>query len=106
MDCTQRFRHLSLALVSTALLAGCGATQPLGSATQSVLPAGHSWMAPDAKKQTSLLYVSNDGTATVTVYTYLDGGGLVLVGTLTGFTKPAGMCTDRAGDVWVTDSAT
>ena len=58
---------------------------------------------PDAKKQPSLLYVSNWGTADVTVYTYLNGGGLVLVGQLTGFSLPAGMCTDKAGDVWITD---
>lgn len=60
-------------------------------------------MMPDAKHQPSLLYVSNWGTSDVTVYTYLNGGGLVLVGQLTGFVLPAGMCTDKAGDVWITD---
>ena len=63
-------------------------------------------MKPDAKNQPSLLYVSNWGTADVTVYTYLNGGGLVLVGKLTGFSLPAGMCTDKAGDIWIADYGT
>jgi hypothetical protein len=58
-------------------------------------------MADGAAKQPSLLYVSNWGTGDVTVYTYLNGGGLVLVGTLGGFGTPTGMCTDSSGDVWI-----
>lgn len=61
-----------------------------------------SWMTPQTKT-TSLLYVSNAGAQDVTVYTYLDGSGLVLVGKLTGFSFPTGMCTDSAGDVWIPD---
>ncbi|HEY1654052.1 MAG TPA: hypothetical protein VGF86_02935, partial [Candidatus Tumulicola sp.] len=53
---------------------------------------------------TSLLYVSNLGTNDVTVYTYRNGGGLLLVGTLTGFSYPTGMCTDKVGNVWVPDA--
>jgi len=98
----------SLPAVSAAvcILAGCGGSQLFGSSGRPVSPAVRAWMAPGAKKQPSLLYVSNDGTASVTVYTYLDGAGLILVGTLTGFSRPKGMCTDRAGDVWVVDEGT
>ena len=92
--------------MSVSLLAGCGSLQPFDSMARPALPAGRSWMTPGAKKSPSLLYVSNEGTATVTVYTYLDGDGLILVGTLTGFSHPAGMCTDRSGDVWITDYGT
>ncbi len=56
-------------------------------------------MAPDAKKN-DLLYVSDAGTDDVYVYSYPQGA---LVGTLTGFTRPAGLCVDTAGDVYVTD---
>ncbi len=63
-----------------------------------------SWMAQGAAKQSSLLYVSNQGARDVTVYTYSDGNDLRLVGTLSGFDKPSGMCTDKSGDVLVTDS--
>jgi hypothetical protein len=63
-------------------------------------------MAPGAQQASSLLYVSNWGTSKVTVYTYLDGSGLVLVGTLTGFSSPAAMCTDGAGNVWIPDAGT
>jgi hypothetical protein len=61
-------------------------------------------MAPDAQKSASLLYVSNWGTSDVTVYTYANGGGLVLVGTLTGFSIPGGLCTDSSGNVWIPDT--
>ena len=63
-------------------------------------------MLPEAPKKQSLLYVSNQGTGNVTVYTYLNGGGLVLVGTLTGFSRPTGMCTDNLGNVWILDYGT
>ena len=57
-------------------------------------------------KRPSLLYISNWGTGDVTVYTYLNGSGLLLVGTLTGFSLPAGMCTDNMGNVWIVDANT
>jgi len=58
-----------------------------------------SWMAPDAKKN-DLLYVADNGTNDVYVYSYPRGK---LMGTLTGFNTPGGLCTDRAGDVFVTN---
>lgn len=63
-------------------------------------------MARGAAKQPSLLYVANQGSSDVTVYTYSDGGGLILVGTLTGFSRLGGMCTDKNGDVWIPDAYT
>lgn len=63
-------------------------------------------MTRGAAKQTSLLYVSNLGSSQVTVYTYLNGAGLLLVGTLKKFSYPTGMCTDKAGDVWIPDAGT
>lgn len=103
-------------LLGFATLAGCAAgpqaPSPLSNqpVSRMALLAPHavrpdlkpSWMLPSAK-QTSLLYVSNAGTSDVTVYTYLNGSGLLLVGTLSGFSVPAGMCSDTAGNVWVAD---
>jgi hypothetical protein len=98
-------------LGAAAILAGCGGTDasPTGSlpAANVSVPAAFpnrsaSWMMPETKS-TSLLYVSNAGSSDVTIYTYLDGKGLVLVGQLTGFSFPTGMCTDGAGDVWIPD---
>ncbi|MGA8533988.1 MAG: hypothetical protein WB615_07770 [Candidatus Tumulicola sp.] len=104
------------AVAALAILAGCGGgSQPLSpvaanasAITFNAAPAlhpnrGKSWMLPGAQKQPSLLYISNSGTADVTVYTYLNGSGLLLVGTLTGFSLPTGMCTDRAGHIWIPD---
>jgi hypothetical protein len=58
-----------------------------------------SWMAPDAKKK-DLLYISDVSDNEVTVYSYPPGQ---LEGTLTGFDVPTGLCSDKAGDVFVTD---
>ncbi len=107
-------RYASVVCVSIVLLAACssgGSQSSIGvpnaiPQTSAIVPYaahGKSWMAPGAEKQTNLLYISNWGTDDVTVYTYLDGSGLVLVGTLTGFSLPTGLCTDRAGNVWITD---
>ncbi len=101
-----------------ALLAGCGGpqtgldsfgalTQPasprlpwLGASTGTAAPdARRSWMAPDAKKG-NLLYVSDDTTDDVYVFSYPQGR---LVGTLTGFSAPGGPCADAHGDVFVPD---
>ena len=103
-----------------ALLAGCTGTPqppPLGAERATYSPFGSgapavqrngstSWMLPGAQKQPSLLYISNLGTASVTVYTYLNGGGLLLVGTLSGFSLPTGMCTESSGNVWIPDYGT
>lgn len=54
-------------------------------------------MAPDAGTG-ALLYISNDGSDAVTVYSYPGGK---LKGTLTGFLGPYGECSDTAGDVFI-----
>lgn len=61
--------------------------------------ARRSWMLPAAKKQ-DLLYVSDLEAQSVFIYAYRSG---TLVGTLTGFFNPEGLCVDRKGDVWVTN---
>jgi hypothetical protein len=68
-----------------------------GKATMNVQPDHQrSWMSPDAKKQ-QLLYVSDQKTDDV--YVYSSGK---LVGTLTGFAAPYGQCTDKSGNVFIT----
>lgn len=57
-----------------------------------------SWMSPDAKGAKSLLYVADEGGNDVLVYTYPSGK---LVGTLTGFETPTGICSNKAGDVFI-----
>lgn len=75
-------------------------TSLIAAAQGSVAQAGHSgsWMAPGAAKH-DLLYVANDDD--VTVYTYPEGK---LVGTLRDhFFDAAAECSDKAGDVFITD---
>jgi hypothetical protein len=57
-----------------------------------------SWMSPNSKKQ-ALLYVSDQKTDDVYVYSYPKGK---LVGTLTGFAAPYGQCADKSGNVFIT----
>ncbi|HEY1654834.1 MAG TPA: hypothetical protein VGF86_06970 [Candidatus Tumulicola sp.] len=98
---------LGLVLAAATALAGCSGTAAVSPPAPAIAVAsGKTWMAHGAAKQPNLLYVSNAAAGDVTVYTYADGGGLLLVGTLTGFAKPRGMCTDKKGDVWITDSST
>jgi hypothetical protein len=59
-----------------------------------------SWMAPDATTK-DLLYVSSYDNGTVSVYSYPQDK---VVGKLTGFAEPDGMCTDNKGDVWITNN--
>lgn len=90
-------RNASRALLAAMLAACAGPAQT----TPFHNGALASVMSPAASKQPSLLYVSN--ASNVTVYTYNNGSDIKQVGTLTGFTSPGGMCTDNAGDVWITD---
>jgi hypothetical protein len=61
-----------------------------------------SWMNPDAKK-TDLLYVSDEGSGVVDVYSYKTPNGKGLMGQLTGFEFPYGDCSDEAGNVYIDD---
>jgi len=83
---------------AAALVTGCAGTQgdvaPAARAVQD-----RTWMRAEAQSS-DLLYVSNPGNNTVTVYAYQSQK---LVGTLNGFSDPAGLCADAAGDVWITN---
>lgn len=109
------------ALAAIACVAGCAGQQSAGSpltpgnAAPALAPLSHesaqqrgsrpnhskSWMKPGMVSQ-KLLYVSDLFGGVVNVYTY---PGLTYAGQLTGFTFPTGECTDRAGNVWITDQA-
>jgi hypothetical protein len=92
---------------SLSILVGCGGSQislPVGATASSGLrstqsPQQRSWMAPQLQN-TDLLYVS-DESGSVYVYSYPKGQ---LVGTLTGFSNPAGACSDKSGNVFITDT--
>jgi hypothetical protein len=58
-----------------------------------------SWIEPSAKKG-NLLYVSDQGTGDVEIYSYPSGH---LRGVITGFGYPVGLCSDQNGDVYVDD---
>lgn len=60
---------------------------------------GPSWMAPDLEN-TRLLYIADQGTNDVYVYSYRTA---VLKGKITKLNMPYGMCADRIGRVWVTE---
>jgi hypothetical protein len=107
-------RRSGVAAIVVALTAcNGGASQPpLGSAAAAptsvaaeVTPArpdrGASWIAASPQTSRSLLYISDEGTFDVYVYSF---PALKRVGTLTGFSQPQGECVDGSGDVWITNT--
>lgn len=124
-----RFAHYAGIALGIGLLAACGAaTQstidggsvvPSASSVNNfsqsrvltnprherVLPRGrlwHSWMQ-HVPSGTTLVYASNLDYDTVDVYDYPSG---TLVGQAAGFTDPNGQCSDKSGNVYVTDYVT
>lgn len=98
----------SLCLLS-ALLTACSGSQTLPQSRGPALRTpsdgrraarSGSWMLPAARSE-DLIYASNMN-GTVAVYSYRSGR---LVGTLSGFKYPWGLCTDRAGDVYISDAS-
>jgi hypothetical protein len=100
-----RFLAVAFSIATAAALYGCGPGSQPAAPTAALTgagasaPAGTSWILPAAKRS-NLLYVSNYDTGRVQVYSYDDGIGGKLVGTLH-VAKPGGLCTDRVGDVYV-----
>lgn len=96
-----------VAVIGAAALAACGGTSPQVTPVNVGAPNArgareHAWMSPGAKAQ-SLIYVSSVLTDDVYVYSY---STQQLVGTLTGFETPYGLCADKKGDVWVVNDGT
>lgn len=106
----KNFGRYTLSLsVAASVLAGCGGLQPpTGRAgampqTRAMVAGlrpdrGKAWMQPSASK--TLLYVDDDRSNDTYVYEYPTGK---LVGTLTGFHDPRGMCVDQRGDVYISN---
>src|ERR1700677_4622126 len=101
-------QYTLICYVATAMLAGCGGSQPPigapGAAPQTAAIASHvergkSWMLPEAKSE-DLLYVTN--YSYISVYSYPQDK---LVGILNGFRSSVGECVDSKGDVVITNSA-
>ena len=90
----------AIALNAAVALGGCDSS----AVPQAVTVRGavvQSWIEPNAKSQ-NLLYVSDLGANAVDALTYPQGR---LVGKLTGFGSVAGLCADKAGDLFVVDEA-
>jgi hypothetical protein len=104
-------RYALTAAIGALLLGGCSQFDSIGATSDEFLFSvkaptrefrDSSWMLPGARN-TDLLYVANVGgqnNSTVTVYRYPRGA---LIGTLSGFDFPTGLCSDGAGDVFVTN---
>lgn len=105
--------HILVIALAVASFAGCSGPIPPMAAVPAPaqLPPGlvrtthpdhsASWMLQvEAKKAQRLIYVADDATSDVYVLSYPKGN---LVGTLTGFSEPGGLCVDKAGDVYVAD---
>lgn len=103
-----RCRHAIAVCAAVALLSGCGGPAQIGApqmipsnAVYARADGSRSWVAREAAGD-DLLYVSDD-SGRVLMFSYPAGK---LVGTLTGFDGPSGLCSDAKGDVFVTDTGT
>ena len=99
-------KRLLFGALAAIAVAGCGGVQTTGSGAAPPLIATRraaldrlpSYMAPDAKKKSRLMYVGDWATNDVFVYEYPSGDS---VGTLRGFDGPYGMCVNKKGDVYI-----
>ena len=85
-----------------AAIAGCSASRSsLPDSGAGTVPFEKaSWVSPNARHG-DLLYISNIGDASVTIYSWPKGE---LVGSLSGFfVEPEGLCSDSNGNVFITD---
>jgi hypothetical protein len=89
-----------MCVAACALLACSGLQSPTPpSSVRATLVDRGSWVPPRAKSE-DLLYVSDQLFSDVYVFSY---PALEPAGTLTGFNLPEGLCSDKRGDVFVTD---
>jgi hypothetical protein len=113
--------HIAAATAAATLiagtLAGCsGVSQslplvggPQSAAAQPPLRAQSSkrvksWISPDAKSASQLLYVADDFGPSGSVVNVYAWPSLTQFGVMTGFQDVEGLCTDKKGDVYVLDS--
>jgi hypothetical protein len=64
---------------------------------------GKSHVSPEAKALPRLLFIADDGTDDVLIFSM---PAMALMGTLTGFSEPQGMCSDKSGNIWITNTGT
>jgi hypothetical protein len=97
---------LHLIVLSILFLVGCGSARPIEPLDQprngSTIPTlNRSWMSPDAKTAW-LLYVSDAANNEVYVYKYPENN---LVGILTGFDNPHGLCVSKiTGEILIANT--
>jgi hypothetical protein len=94
-----------VALVVALSMLGCASSSAPyapgdARASSSASTRAVSWLSPEAAKSPSLLYVANQSA--VSMYAYNNGIAGKLMGEIFDVTDVQGMCTDKAGDVWVT----
>ncbi len=87
--------------VAACALLACSGLQPptLPSLARATLVDRGSWLSARAGSE-DLLYLSDQLSSDVYIFSY---PALEPVGTLTGFDFPEGLCSDKRGDVFVTD---
>lgn len=98
-------RHLHGTCIVAALLAGCGGSQPpVGIPQAPSAVRARSWIAADARKK-DLLYivypsVGSQFPGVIELYSYPQG---ILEGQITSLSNPNGDCTDKQGNVYITN---
>ncbi len=89
-------------IASAAMLAGCSGG--LRSQVPLAQPALTQMPAVRSAEDTNLLYVSYPGINQVDIYDYSNGTATKRVGSID-LPDPTGLCTDKAGDVYIVSSS-
>src|SRR5580692_7107171 len=92
--------RLLTVVFAASLFTGCSAMP--GPAPN--VPAASRAARAAITAQSDLLYISNQQVGEVDAYIYQKGKIGVKVLSLTGFHSPSGMCSNKDGDVFITDS--
>ncbi|HEY1680591.1 MAG TPA: hypothetical protein VGF98_02985 [Candidatus Tumulicola sp.] len=97
MNVLNCFARQIVLFVGIAALAGCAGSRAAND-VPSAIP-----QTLDEAKRSALLYISDQDTGTVFMYSY---PSLKPAGLLTGINNPTGMCVDpKTGNVWITESS-
>jgi hypothetical protein len=91
-----------VSVIAAAFLGGgCSSPGAWSPTVPAAVPSRTGQVLPDRKHKSELLFVSDFLADTVYVF---DLSTLVLVNDVSGFDGPRGLCADKRGDVWATNS--
>ncbi|MGB6516959.1 MAG: hypothetical protein WBE79_00485 [Candidatus Cybelea sp.] len=103
MSSTGSIGHRLAAAAAAVCIAGCGSAFQTGQQTTSSVRNSRlkTWISPDAKDAPVLFFLGDVKLGKIYIFSL---PGMTLKGKITGLSGPLGMCSDRAGNIYVAES--